>query len=72
DEQRYAWGLGSHGRERVLTCPEDTPAWNFGFDVTPAHLVTGLITERGVCRADEESVTEMFPDLAGQAPTAER
>ncbi len=72
DEQRYAWGLGSQGRERVLTCPEETPARNFGFDVTPAHLVTGLITERGVCRADEASITGMFPDLAGETLTAER
>ena len=31
-------------------CPEDVPAYNFAFDVTPAHLITGIITEQGVLR----------------------
>ncbi len=62
DEQRYAWGLGPEGRTRVLTCPENTPARNFGFDVTPARYVTGLITERGVCGADPESIRRLYPE----------
>lgn len=46
----------------VLICPETTPAANYGFDVTPARLVTGLITERGVCPASEEGLTRLFPE----------
>jgi methylthioribose-1-phosphate isomerase len=53
----------ANGRiESVRICPDNTRAVNFGFDVTPARLVTGLITERGICRADEEGIKEMFPD----------
>ncbi|MCK7505903.1 MAG: S-methyl-5-thioribose-1-phosphate isomerase [Desulfobacterales bacterium] len=37
----------ANGRRRVRICPEKSPAANFAFDVTPARLVTGLITERG-------------------------
>ena len=36
-------------------------AANYAFDVTPARLVTGLITERGICVASEEGVTSLFP-----------
>ena len=49
----------------VLITPKSSPACNYAFDVTPARLVTGLITERGVCEANENSITRMFPDLAG-------
>jgi len=38
-----------------------SPAANYAFDVTPARLVTGLITERGVCEASEEGVGGLFP-----------
>jgi len=40
--------------------PEHTPVANFGFDVTPARLVTGLITERGICEANENGITRLF------------
>jgi methylthioribose-1-phosphate isomerase len=46
----------------VRICPENTPAANYGFDVTPARLITGLITERGICGATEEDIKEMFSD----------
>ncbi|MBN1596495.1 S-methyl-5-thioribose-1-phosphate isomerase [candidate division FCPU426 bacterium] len=46
----------------VLLTPEDSPAVNYGFDVTPARLVSGLITERGVCEADERSILGLFPE----------
>lgn len=42
--------------------PEDSPANNPAFDVTPARLVTSLITERGVCEAREESILSLFPE----------
>ncbi|MEF3366772.1 S-methyl-5-thioribose-1-phosphate isomerase [Methylocystis sp. 9N] len=48
----------------VQLTPDGSPARNFGFDVTPARLVTGLITERGVCAATEEGLKALFPDLA--------
>jgi methylthioribose-1-phosphate isomerase len=42
-----------------------SPAANFAFDVTPAHLVTGLITDRGVCPATAEGLAGLFPEQAG-------
>lgn len=42
--------------------PEASAVANYGFDVTPARLVSGLITERGVCDANEQAITEMFKD----------
>ena len=38
-----------------------SPAANPGFDVTPARLVTGLITERGTCAATPEGLRSLFP-----------
>ena len=46
----------------VRICPDDAKAGNWGFDITPARLVTGLITEKGVCNADEKSIKELFSD----------
>jgi len=46
--------------KRVLVAPATTPAANFGFDVTPARLVTGLISERGVCGASEKRKRGQF------------
>jgi methylthioribose-1-phosphate isomerase len=42
--------------------PEKSQVANYGFDVTPARLVTGLITERGVCKATKECILELFPE----------
>jgi methylthioribose-1-phosphate isomerase len=44
----------------VRICPEDTVAVNYGFDITPARLITGLITEKGICSATEKDIKEMF------------
>lgn len=46
----------------VRICPEETPAANFGFDITPARLISGLITEKGICEATEKGIYEMFPE----------
>src|SRR5215211_4924708 len=46
----------------VRIAPDESPAANYGFDVTPRHLVTGLITERGVCEANEKSILSLFPE----------
>jgi len=57
EEVTHIAGLCDDGQVRsVLLTPKDTRAANFGFDVTPARLVTGLITERGVVKADTEAM----------------
>jgi len=47
--------------------PEGSPAANPAFDVTPARLVTGLITERGVCAASEAGLLSLYPEQAKAA-----
>ncbi len=47
---------------RVRLTPRASPAANYAFDVTPARLVTGLITERGVCAASREGLLSLFPE----------
>jgi methylthioribose-1-phosphate isomerase len=65
EEVKYADGISSDGRHvEVLVAPADSHAANYGFDVTPARLVTGLITERGICEAAESSITALFPEHA--------
>ncbi|MCT4560682.1 MAG: S-methyl-5-thioribose-1-phosphate isomerase [Crocinitomicaceae bacterium] len=65
DEVRYFNGKNSKGEmDAVLICPETTQAANYGFDVTPARLVTSLITERGVCDASEAGLLSLFPEYA--------
>src|SRR6266480_2202730 len=56
------WLEGQQMEVRVM--PEGSPAANYGFDVTPARLVTGLITERGVCEANDKSIRALFPEQA--------
>jgi methylthioribose-1-phosphate isomerase len=62
DEVRWVQGWDGERQKRVLVCPTQSPAANFAFDVTPARLVTGLITERGVCRATAADIRRLFPD----------
>ncbi len=62
DEIRYVQGLYNGRIEQVLVPPQTSPAANHAFDVTPARLVTGFITERGVCRATEEDILSLFPE----------
>ena len=51
----------------VQTVAEGTPISNYAFDVTPARLVTGLITERGICDASEQGLKRLFPEQAKRA-----
>jgi len=44
----------------VLISPAEIPVSNFGFDVTPARLLTGIITDRGICAADKESILKLL------------
>jgi len=62
DEVRFIEGLCEGEIKKVLLTPESTPSKNYGFDVTPARLVTGLITERGICEANEESILKLYPE----------
>jgi methylthioribose-1-phosphate isomerase len=62
DEIRYVQGLDRGTIRSVLIPPKGSPAANFAFDVTPAKLVTGFITERGVCKASEKGILGLFPE----------
>ena len=53
------WRDGEHIAVRIA--PDKSTAANYGFDVTPRELVTGLITERGICEANEKSIRSLFP-----------
>jgi methylthioribose-1-phosphate isomerase len=64
DEVKQADGWFEGQLVEVRVAPEGSPAVNYGFDVTPAHLVTGLITERGLCEANEKSIRALFPEQA--------
>jgi methylthioribose-1-phosphate isomerase len=52
------------GIETVQLTPDGSPVANYAFDVTPARLVTGLITERGVLHASREALAKAFPERA--------
>ena len=56
------YGVVDGATTHVRTTAEDTPISNYAFDVTPARLVTGLITERGICDASEDGLLGLFPE----------
>ena len=61
-------GLTSDGRiETVRIVPQGSPVANYAFDVTPARLVTGLITERGILKADRAALAAAFPERIAAA-----
>jgi len=62
DEVSFAEGWHNNDVLGVRLTPQTSAAANFGFDVTPRRLVTGLITERGICQANEESILDLFPE----------
>lgn len=62
DEVRFIQGLCEGEIKKVLIAPSGSPAANYAFDVTPSRLVTGLVTERGICKADEESILKLYPE----------
>jgi L-ribulose-5-phosphate 4-epimerase len=49
---------GKGGKAQVV--PDGSKIANYGFDVTPARLVTGIITEKGICNANEEGISTLF------------
>jgi methylthioribose-1-phosphate isomerase len=63
DEVATMTGRTTDGRiETVRIVPENSPVANYGFDVTPARLVTGLITERGLLKPDRAALSAAFPE----------
>ena len=67
DEVTHLTGRDAGGNAvTVQLTPDGSAAANPAFDVTPARLVTGLITDRGVCAASAEGLKGLFPDLAAQ------
>ena len=64
EEVKNADGWCNGQQIAVRIAPDESPAANYGFDVTPKELVTGLITERGVCKANEKSIRSLFPEHA--------
>jgi len=64
EEVKHADGWTDGRLVEVRVTPENSPAANYGFDVTPRRLISGLITERGICRANEQSILAMFPEHA--------
>jgi methylthioribose-1-phosphate isomerase len=54
------WSGGEIRNVRI--CPEGAKAANFGFDVTPSRLITGFVTEKGICEASAEGLKKLFPE----------
>ena len=62
-EQTHILGRAPDGQMvEVQLTPDGSPAANYAFDVTPARLVTWLITERGRCAASPDGLKALFPD----------
>ena len=68
DEIRYIQGQVDGKTVQVLVPPAGSACENHAFDVTPARLVTGFITERGLCKASREGVLGLFPEKGKEAP----
>ena len=68
DEVATMSGKTADGRiETVRIVPDGSAVANYGFDVTPARLVTGLITERGVVAPSREALAKAFPERSDAA-----
>ena len=66
DEVSHMEGELENGQiARIRIVNPSSPVANYGFDVTPAKYVTGLITERGICEASEEAIWNMFQERRG-------
>ncbi|MBH0237459.1 S-methyl-5-thioribose-1-phosphate isomerase [Methylobrevis albus] len=65
DEVARITGLNAAGFiDTVKIVPEGSPVANYAFDVTPARLVSGLVTERGVIAPNRDAIAEAFPERA--------
>ena len=62
DEVRWMEGMNGNGEiTKIRITGEHTAVANYGFDVTPAKYITALITERGICSANEKEILKLFP-----------
>lgn len=61
-EVSHLSGMANDALTTVRTVMRTTPINNYAFDVTPARLVSGLITERGICDASEAGLVSLFPE----------
>ncbi len=69
DEVSFVHGKLADGSiSRLRISPEATPAANPAFDVTPARLITGLITERGIATASAAGLAALFPEHSAVTP----
>ena len=68
DEVRFVSGTCGRRIAAVLVPPAASPAANPAFDVTPARLITGLITGRGVCAATARGIRVLFPEARATRP----
>lgn len=62
DEVRVVTGYADGEIRSVRICPDNAKAGNWGFDITPARLITGFVTEKGLCKAAEEDIKRLFSD----------
>jgi methylthioribose-1-phosphate isomerase len=63
DEVHWMDGVDHDGNiQQVRITPAHSPATNYGFDVTPSRLVSGLITERGICPPTESAIRTLYAD----------
>ena len=62
DEVKYISGWADGSIRKVRLMPEESPCLNYGFDVTPRELVSGIITERGIAEASREGLLKLFPE----------
>ncbi|MCF3934617.1 S-methyl-5-thioribose-1-phosphate isomerase [Acuticoccus sp. M5D2P5] len=68
EEITDVWGRTPSGEiTTVRVTPDGSPVVNYAFDVTPARLVTGLITEKGIVAADREAIARLFAERAAAA-----
>jgi len=73
DEVTKMTGRTAGGQiETVTITPDGSPVANYGFDVTPARLVSGLITERGIVPAERKALAAAFPDHPSLKSSAKR
>ncbi len=63
DEVLYQKGIDREGNtHEILVCSPGSHAFNPAFDITPAHLITGIITEKGIIKPDERSILSLFSE----------
>ena len=66
EEVKYIQGVSDSKLTTVRITPENSKAVNYGFDVTPARLITALVTEKGVCEAKEERIRALFNQVIAE------